>query len=92
MTGSPPTAISLPRLTLIVGGARSGKSSYAERLITAAQRPRHYIATAEAWDSEMTERIAQHRADRGKGWITHNAFPYRRRSTGRYPRQRRRTP
>lgn len=73
MTGSPPTAISLPTLTLVVGGARSGKSSYAERLITAAQRPRHYIATAEAWDSEMTERIAQHRADRGKGWITHNA-------------------
>ncbi len=64
MTGS------LPPLTLVIGGARSGKSSFAERLITATSRPRRYIATAEAWDDEMRERIAQHRQDRGAAWTT----------------------
>jgi len=61
---------SLPPLTLVIGGARSGKSSFAERLITATSRPRRYIATAEAWDDEMRERIAQHRQDRGAAWTT----------------------
>ena len=64
MTGS------LPALTLIIGGARSGKSSFAEGLITATTRPRRYIATAEAWDDEMRDRIARHRQDRGGDWIT----------------------
>ena len=64
MTGS------LPPLTLVIGGARSGKSAFAERLITATSRPRRYIATAEAWDDEMRERIAQHRQDRGAAWTT----------------------
>lgn len=64
MTGS------LPPLTLVVGGARSGKSAFAERLIAATARPRRYIATAEAWDDEMRARIARHRADRADGWTT----------------------
>lgn len=64
MTGS------LPPLTLVVGGARSGKSAFAERLITQSARPRRYIATAEAWDDEMRTRIAQHRHDRGTAWTT----------------------
>ncbi len=61
---------SLPALSLVIGGARSGKSAYAERLVTLAQRPRRYIATAEAWDAEMRDRIARHRIDRGPAWTT----------------------
>jgi adenosylcobinamide kinase / adenosylcobinamide-phosphate guanylyltransferase len=61
---------SLPPLTLVVGGARSGKSAFAERLIIASARPRRYIATAEAWDTEMRHRIARHQRDRGGDWIT----------------------
>ena len=64
MTGS------LPALTLVIGGARSGKSTFAEGLVTATTRSRRYIATAEAWDDEMRDRIARHREDRGGDWIT----------------------
>jgi adenosylcobinamide kinase / adenosylcobinamide-phosphate guanylyltransferase len=70
LTGSQKT---LPRLTLVLGGARSGKSRFAEGLIRASGRPRRYIATAQAWDDEMRARIRQHQVDRGDGWITAEA-------------------
>ena len=67
MAGSPADEIKLlPRLSLVIGGARSGKSGLAERLVTGTGRPRRYIATAQAWDDEMRDRIALHRADRGQ--------------------------
>jgi adenosylcobinamide kinase / adenosylcobinamide-phosphate guanylyltransferase len=67
LTGS---KTSLSALTLVIGGARSGKSRFAEGLVMATSRPKRYIATADAWDDEMRARIAQHRADRGADWLT----------------------
>ena len=57
-------------LTFLVGGARSGKSARAEELVTALPAPWIYIATAQAFDTEMEERIVQHRKRRGQGWRT----------------------
>ncbi len=50
------------RLTLVTGGARSGKSRYAESLITSLPPPWVYVATAHAGDAEMAQRIAAHQA------------------------------
>jgi adenosylcobinamide kinase/adenosylcobinamide-phosphate guanylyltransferase len=56
------------RLTLVLGGARSGKSRHAQTLAMATPPPWVYVATAEALDDEMRERIAKHKAARGDGW------------------------
>jgi adenosylcobinamide kinase/adenosylcobinamide-phosphate guanylyltransferase len=57
-------------ITLILGGARSGKSRYAEKLIEGEPPPWIYLATAEVRDGEMAERIAAHRARRHRSWQT----------------------
>jgi adenosyl cobinamide kinase/adenosyl cobinamide phosphate guanylyltransferase len=58
-------------LTLILGGARSGKSRHAEALVAALPAPRRYIATAQPLDEEMRQRIAQHRERRAGVFETH---------------------
>jgi adenosylcobinamide kinase/adenosylcobinamide-phosphate guanylyltransferase len=57
-------------LTLVLGGARSGKSRFAEGLVMARPAPWLYIATAQAFDDEMRHRITDHRARRADGWET----------------------
>jgi adenosylcobinamide kinase/adenosylcobinamide-phosphate guanylyltransferase len=60
----------LPNLSLVLGGAASGKSAFAESLVLRAGEPPAYIATAQAFDDEMAIKIAQHQKTRGTGWTT----------------------
>ncbi len=60
----------MSRLTLILGGARSGKSSYAQHLAEESHRSVTFLATAQALDEEMSARIQKHRAERPVGWET----------------------
>jgi adenosylcobinamide kinase/adenosylcobinamide-phosphate guanylyltransferase len=60
----------LPKLTLVLGGAASGKSAYAESVITNSGLQKVYIATAQVWDDEMAAKVARHRDMRGAGWQT----------------------
>jgi len=57
-------------ITLILGGAASGKSGFAESLCFKIKKPRFYIATAQAFDDEMRAKIADHKDQRGTGWTT----------------------
>ncbi len=57
-------------VSLVLGGARSGKSAFAEREVSRTELPAFYIATAEARDSEMAERIERHQMRRGADWTT----------------------
>ena len=59
-----------PKLVLILGGARSGKSAFAEQLAASSGRRVAFIATATAGDDEMRARIARHRASRSPEWLT----------------------
>jgi len=59
-----------PQLSLVLGGARSGKSAFAESLVAVRPPPWIYLATAEALDEEMARRIGKHRAQRDERWRT----------------------
>lgn len=61
--------MSAPHL-LVIGGARSGKSRYAQQRAEATGLRRIFIATAQAFDAEMRDRIDRHRDDRGPDWKT----------------------
>jgi len=65
-----PEATGNPAVTLVLGGARSGKSMWAENHVLASRLASVYLATAEAHDQEMRERIALHRARRDEHWTT----------------------
>src|SRR5215216_108083 len=58
------------RITLILGGARSGKSSYAQNLAEESGKSVTFLATAQALDEEMTTRIQKHQAERPANWVT----------------------
>lgn len=60
----------MSQLTLILGGARSGKSSHALRLAEETRKPVTFIATAQAYDDEMSARIQKHKAERPTHWQT----------------------
>lgn len=60
----------LPELTLVLGGAASGKSAFAEGLAMATGRPRIYLATAQILDEEMRLKVEKHKKMRGDGWQT----------------------
>ncbi|MEM1361011.1 MAG: bifunctional adenosylcobinamide kinase/adenosylcobinamide-phosphate guanylyltransferase [Pseudomonadota bacterium] len=60
----------LPHRCLVLGGANSGKSAYAEKLCDESGLPKYYIATAQAFDDEMKAKIERHRARRGPEWLS----------------------
>ena len=60
----------LPALTLVLGGASSGKSQFAEGLVKATGRGLMYFATAQVFDGEMRTKVDRHRDMRGGGWKT----------------------
>jgi adenosylcobinamide kinase/adenosylcobinamide-phosphate guanylyltransferase len=57
-------------ITLVLGGARSGKSRHAQALALALSRRPLYVATSRVWDDDHAERIARHRRERGPEWRT----------------------
>jgi len=61
----------IPKLTLVIGGAASGKSDFAEKLVLGSGLAHAYIATAQSFDAEMGQKIARHKARRGAEWQTY---------------------
>ncbi|MCK9626204.1 MAG: bifunctional adenosylcobinamide kinase/adenosylcobinamide-phosphate guanylyltransferase [Bacteroidales bacterium] len=59
----------MSKITLIIGGQRSGKSSFAQKLALSLSNRPVYIATSRIWDDEYSMRIKRHKADRGDKWI-----------------------
>lgn len=59
----------MAQITFITGGARSGKSSFAQRMAEAASANPVYLATARVWDDDFRRRIERHQNDRGSHWI-----------------------
>lgn len=59
------------RVTFVLGGARSGKSRFAEDTAFQTGLERHYLATSQIFDDEMRERVALHRQQRDAEWVTH---------------------
>jgi adenosylcobinamide kinase/adenosylcobinamide-phosphate guanylyltransferase len=68
-----PLGIGGSQSTLVLGGARSGKSRYAEQVIMSLPPPWIYLATAESFDDEMATRIAEHKGRRSRDWQTIDA-------------------
>lgn len=62
--------MTLPPLSLVLGGAASGKSAFAEALVRRVCDQPAYIATAQVFDDEMAAKVAAHQAMRGQGWTT----------------------
>lgn len=62
--------MTLPDLTLVLGGAASGKSAFAENLVLQGSGAPVYIATAQVFDDEMAAKVSRHREQRGPDWIT----------------------
>ena len=60
----------MARIVLITGGARSGKSHFAEQYLQACPGRHGYIATAQVLDDEMADRVARHRSRRPASWQT----------------------
>lgn len=60
----------MSNITLILGGARSGKSAYAQKLAEESDKSVTFLATAQALDEEMSARIQKHRTERPQGWLT----------------------
>lgn len=60
----------LPSCTLVLGGAASGKSAFAESLILKSSHARVYLATSRIWDSEMSAKVDAHKRQRGPDWTT----------------------
>lgn len=60
----------LPKLSFILGGASSGKSAFAEKLVHESGKDKVYLATAEIYDAEMKAKVEAHLQMRGGGWRT----------------------
>ena len=58
------------KITLVLGGAASGKSAFAESHMISCVKTKIYLATAQCFDTEMTDKIEQHKTQRGSGWKT----------------------